>query len=182
MFLFRAFNGYGKILLQLPLGLTLTEQGLKMAAVFITQIILIFLVFGIAIYSTERAQFWHYFKKLENANHQWLRMLQETVRIGIYVMYLLPKSLDYRKAIFADLQGKLEGESRSLVSRLKIILDKVYQFILNILQRSETEYLLFVERNRTNTVVVPPSVLNLRHGLTAVLVFGIHANLVWRWV
>jgi hypothetical protein len=182
MFFFRAFNGYGKIILQLPLGFTLTEQGLEMAAVFITQIILIFLVFGIAIYSTERAQFWYYFKQLEDASYKWLRILKGTARIGIYVMYLLPKSLDYRKEISADLRKKLTGKRLSPVLRLKIILDKVYQFILNIVQRSEAEYPLFMEQNKTTPTIAPPSILNFRHGLIAVLVIGIHINLVWKWV
>lgn len=179
MFLFQAFNGYGKILWQLPLGLTLTEQGLTMAAVFVTQVVLIFLTFGAAIYSTDKKQIFYYVKRLERSDKRVMKALQRMARIGMYVLYLLPKSLDYRKHISAELKSKLEGNHASIAMRSRIILENIYQFIYNILRRSEEEFAGFVEHSNSGTPVKPPAVANLRHIAITLLVAGLHANLIW---
>jgi hypothetical protein len=179
MFLFQAFNGYGKIMWQLPLGLTLTEQGLTMAAVFVTQVVLIFLTFGVAIYSTDKKQIFYYVKRLERSDKRGMELLQRLARIGMYVLYLLPKSLDYRKHISAELKNKLEGNHASIAMRSHIVLENIYQFIYNILRRSEDEFAGFVEFTNSDIPVKPPAVANFRHIVVTLLVVGLHANLIW---
>lgn len=179
MFIFQAFNGYGKILWQLPLGLTLTEQGLTMAAVFVTQVILIFLTFGVAIYSTDKKQIFYYVKRLERSDKRGMKLLQRMARIGMYVLYLLPQSLDYRKHISVKLKNKLEGNRASVAARSRIVLENIYQFIYNILRRSEEEFAGFVEFTNSDIAVTPPAVANLRHLVVTLLMVGLHANLIW---
>jgi len=182
MFLFRAFNGYGKILLQLPLNLALTDEGLRLAAIFITQVVLIFLLFGLAIYSTGQGEFFYYLKRLDRPGSRVAAMLQKLARIGLYALYLLPGSLDYRKTIAADLQSGAAENRASAVAKAKMALEQIYRFIYGILRRSEDEFGAFLAARQAQQMVRPPAVLNLRHLAIAVIVIGLHANLVWKGV
>lgn len=179
MFLFRAFNGYGKVLLQLPSGLSLTGQGLEMAAIFVSQLILVFMIFGIAIYSTEREQFLYYLKRLEQRNNPGLRELQRFAQIAMYVMYLLPKSLDYRRKISGELQNEFAGKPLSWRGRFGIVMENVYRFMSGILYRSEEEFSSFVERNNSAVSLSPLTLMNARHLWVVILVAGFHTSLIW---
>lgn len=179
MFLFRAFNGYGKILLQLPLNLALTDQGLRLSAIFITQVVLIFLLFGLAIYSTAQGEFFYYLKRLDRPGSRVAAMLQKLARIGLYALYLLPGSLDYRKTIAADLQSGATESRASAITKAKMALEQIYRFIYGILRRSEDEFGAFLAARQTRQAVHPPSILNLRHLGILVVLIGLHANLVW---
>ncbi len=182
MFLFRAFNGYGKILLQLPLNLALTDQGLRLSAIFITQVVLIFLLFGLAIYSTKQGEFFYYLKRLDRPGSRAAATLQQLARIGLYALYLLPGSLDYRKTIAADLQSGAAENRVSAITKAKTAREQIYRFIYGILRRSEDEFGAFLAVRQSQQTVRPPSVLNLRHLAIAVIVIGLHANLVWKGV
>jgi len=182
MFLFRAFNGYGKILLQLPLNLALTDQGLRLSAIFITQVVLIFLLFGLAIYSTKQGEFFYYLKRLDRPGSRAAATLQQLARIGLYALYLLPGSLDYRKTIAADLQSGAAENRVSAITKAKTALEQIYRFIYGILRRSEDEFDAFLAVRQSQQTVRPPSVLNLRHLGVLVILIGLHANLVWKGV
>jgi hypothetical protein len=108
-----------------------------------------------------------------------MKLLQRMARIGMYVIYLLPKSLNYRQNISAELKNKLEGNRASIAMRARIVLENIYQFIYNILRRSEDEFAGFVESTNTNAPVKPLAVANVRHLAVALLVAGLHAELIW---
>ena len=178
MFLTQAFAGYGKVLLTLPFGLVLTDSGLSSALTFVTQVLLIFLLFGAAIYSAEREEIRYYFRRMAGGGKGENRRIARLIRIGMYVFYLLPGSLDYRQAVSGKMRDSLDGAAISLRGRLGLVLEHIYRFIYQLLIRSESDYTAFRAQDSRESSE-PPSWLNLRHLALAVAVLAVHAGLVW---
>ncbi len=179
LFLFRAVNGYGKVLIELPFGITLTDQGAENALNFITQVVLIFLLFGLAVYTTERGELLYYFERMNLSRSKSMLALQQWLRIVMYVLYLLPKSFDYRKEVTETLKIRVEENRFTPLTRAKNVLDSIYQFIFNILKRSESEYPVFLKKNQSELLPVPPSPVNRQHISLSILIVGLHLVLIW---
>lgn len=178
MFLTQAFAGYGRVLLTLPFGLVLTDSGLAAALTFVTQVLLIFLVFGAAIYSADSGEIRYYFRRMAGEAQGESRSIARLIRIGMYVFYLLPASLDSRRAVSGQMRDSLGGAAPSLRGRVQVVLEQIYRFIQQLLIRSEQEYAAF--RAQTGREgVKPPPWLNLRHLALAAAVLAVHAGLAW---
>lgn len=179
MFLFRAFNEYGRIILRLPFGWTLTDEGVTAAFTFISQLALIFLLLGLVIFSTERREIFYYFKRIGQWDSGFGETLKRAVRIAMYVIYLLPKSFDYRKEVSAKLKTTFAGKRFSFNRHIKIVFESIYDFIFNILKRSEEEFPAF-QAHQESSNFKPSSDVNYGSYMLITTIFlGVHAALVW---
>lgn len=178
MFILQAVNGYGKILFQLPLNITITGNGLLTAFLFVSQVVLIFLLFGAAIYTADKPEVVHYYRALSGSEKGWKIVLQRWLRIGLYVMYLLPKALDYRQTVSAELKAAKSENRISLKDRCLNLLDHIYRFIANILDSSEKEYAAFKQQTEQTVAAAAQNWQTMRHALVTVTVLLIHLPLL----
>jgi hypothetical protein len=179
MFILRAFNGYGKVLLQLPLGLSITDQGLYTSSVFVSYVILIFLAFSLAVYSTDQKEIFCHLKPWDHSQNKVWRQGQRMARIGMYAIYLLPKSLDYRNTVSQKIRTQTGAGHSKVLRKVNIVLENIYQFMHSILKRSEEEFASFQEVQQRENTSIPPALFNFRHAMTAVAILGLHLPLIW---
>ncbi len=177
MFILQAVNGYGKILLQLPLNITITDDGLLTAFLFVSQVVLIFLLFAAAIYTADKPEVVHYYRALSGSERGWKTVLQGWLRIGLYVMYLLPKALDYRQTVSAELKTAKAKKEVSLKDRFLHLLDQIYRFIAHILDSSEKEYAAFKQQTEQTVAAAAQRWQTMRHALVTVTVALVHLPL-----
>lgn len=178
MFLTQVFAGYGKVLLTLPFGLVLTDSGLAAALTFVSQVLLIFLLFGAAIYSAGQEELRYYFRRMAGGADGEGRRGARLIRIGMYVFYLLPGSLNQRQSVTGKMRDAVGGARLSLRDRLKLVLDQIYGFIHQLLVRSEYDYAAF-RAQADREAGQPLPWLNRRHLTLAAAVLAVHAGLVW---
>ncbi len=180
IFLFQSVSGYGKILLNLPLNITITEEGILIASTFVTQILLIFLLFGSAIYSSKKEEIFYYFKKTEKLGGSKGQVLERLLRIGMFAFYILPKSLRVQEQFSARIRSDSKIQSRKIVRKAKAVLDHIYQFIYAIIKSTEREYPEFiVQKNRVSTFS-PQPVVTLQNGSLLLAILFIHGILIWQ--
>lgn len=180
IFIFQALNGYGKILLQLPFGLTVTDQGVNTAALYIFQLLMIFLLFGSVIYSTDRQEILFYFGRLKNSDSKFGRAGYRAGRIGMYVFYLLPKSVGIQREVSGSIKNGLNGAALKFKEKSGYILSKVYLFFYRILKGAEDEYGDFVAQDAANINYSPGPVLSVQNVLLLTIIAITHGYLLWR--
>lgn len=179
MFLLQAFAGYGKIILALPFGLAVTDQGLYSAGLFVSHILLIFFTFGLAIYTTDQKEVSYLLNSLDHSKFKWAGRLQRLGRIGMYSLYLLPKTLGQRSEIIGELKDHQALKGAGATTKAKPILEKIYQFVFNVLKQSEMEFAAFLKQYRNEKVTALPSIWTARHLGMAVFIIAVHAALIW---
>jgi len=175
IFIVQSLNGYGAILIELPFGLYMTEEGLRSALLFTTGILLVFLLCATAIYTTPPESFHYYLTRLEKKRGFFGQMLFRAGRILLVVMHMIPTAFSGGKNLIQERTGDLSG--RGLSERLQILSDTIFRFFQDLLVGSENEFLrLKTEPSDVN----PPSVLPHWGQLTLLaLLFGIHFLLLW---
>ncbi len=178
MFILQAVNGYGKILFQFPLNITITDDGLLTAFLFVSQVLLIFLLFGAAIYTADKPEVVHYYRSLNGADRGWKTVLQGWLRIGLYVMYLLPKALDYRQTVSTELKAAKAEKEISFKDRFLNLLDHIYRFIAHILDSSEKEYAAFKQQTELSVAAAAQNWQTVRHALVTITVALVHLPLL----
>lgn len=180
IFIFQSFNGYGKILLNLPFHLTITNEGILTAFKFVTQILLIFLMFGTAIYSSKKEEILFYFRKPLKIHPLIERNLEKYFRIGMFSFYMVPNSLKIQSQFSKNLQSDKKLQASRLKKRVNLVFDNIYQFIKVVLTKSEEEYLEFVTQGNQATNYSPIPVVSFKNILTVIFVLIIHSILIWR--
>ena len=179
MFVFRAAGGFGNVLLTLPFGVPVTDQGLWAAANFVLQILLLFLLFGVAIYSTPESEFVRYFNAINESESRLVQPFKSIARIAMYVAWLLPKSLEYKSDVSKELKGAVQKHAAGLKQRVDMVLERIYRFILNILERSELQYSAFLNKQGAGNHIPLVKLSPAGHVLVAVLILTVHASLTW---
>ncbi|MGH1362435.1 MAG: CbiQ family ECF transporter T component [Calditrichia bacterium] len=175
IFLARSLNGYGKVLFELPFGLFLTDTGLQDGLVFITQILMIFLLCSLIIYSTPAESFQYYLGELKKQRSLSGRMLYRAGRILLLVMHLIPQALGGRSEMVQDLKAKMSGASLS--KRLSVLADGMFTFLQQLLSRSDAE---LRELKQAEAPATKPKVLAQWKQMGIVLfAIGLHAFLLW---
>lgn len=179
MFVFQAFSGYGRIIYeQLPFGLKLTEEGLLQAFLFTLRAAILFLAFALAVFSTPRREVNFYFQQLNNSKKSHWRPLQKISRILMYVAYLLPESLAYRKTVVESAAG---GSHLKIRERFSQILDQIYRFVHHLISRSEQEYRRFIISSTDSPATRPQTVFSYPHYLAIGIVMTVHLVLILNW-
>jgi hypothetical protein len=180
IFLFQSLSGYGKILINLPLNLTVTEEAVMTAITFVTQILLIFLLFGIAIYSSQKIEIFYYFEKIEGLGGPRGQSLERFLRIGMFAFYMLPRSLKVRDQISEKIRMDSKVHAGGITERVKIILDHIYNFVFAIIKSTEREYPEFIIQRNNISTFSPKPVLTLQSGMILFSVLFIHGMLIWQ--
>jgi len=179
IFLFQIFNDYGKILVRLPFNLTITENGLNSASIFVTQISLIFLLFGIAINSTPQQDILYYFHKIGKFNSGFGETIQPLLRIGLFVFYLLPKSINIQQETRTKLSKKKINEKYKQKKKISMVMGRIYFFISSILILSENDYPGFIKDNPKNTPELVNGLFKVKSGILIVSVVFCHGIILW---
>jgi len=175
IFLARSLNGYGKVLLELPFGLFLTDTGLRGGIVFITQILLIFLLCSLIIYSTPAESFQYYLGELKKRRSLPGRLLYRAGRILLLVMHLIPQALSGRSEIVQGLKVRMSGASLS--KRLSVLADGMFTFLQQLLVSSDAG---LRELKQAEAPTTKPTVLAQWKQMSIVfLTIGLHAFLLW---
>lgn len=180
IFVFQSVNNYGKIWLDLPFGLTVTDLGVLTAAKFVSQILLIFLVFGAAIYSSEKAEILYYLNRLQKRSGSAGPGFDRVVRIGLFSFYMAPKSLRVQRDFSSQARSDTAMPSKKIVEKAKSVLNSIYGFMHAILVTAQSEYPDFANRREMPTKFSPDSVLTLRNALILFAVFVAHGILIWQ--
>lgn len=181
IFIFQCFNGYGKILLNLPLQLTLTDEGIITAIKFVTQILLIFLLFGTAIYSSKKQEMLYYFIIPLKSHNVLKRTFERFFRIGIFSFYLVPNSLKIQNHFTSNIKSKNKIQIMGIGRRVNFIFENIYQFVKAIIKNSEKEYPDFVIQSDQTTNYSPKPLITINNGLIIFLVLFLHGILIWRF-
>ena len=180
IFIFQSVNGYGKILLQLPfLNLNVTDQGIKTASIFVSQIILIFLIFGITIYSIKRQEIFFYFGKLKDSGSMFEKKLQKLIQIGLFVFYLLPTSFGDQKAISVNVKSELNKTKMGLKQKVELVFLGIYQFFFRILKSAEQEYPVFIKESKKSLNFSPIPLYSAQNIIILTIIFVSHGFLLW---
>ncbi len=174
LFVFRSFSGYGKILLQLPGGLQVTDGGLHTALTFVSQILLIFILFSLVISSTPEQEIRFYFRRLHASQRKRVFFFQRLARIVLYVIYLIPLTMGVQKQISRQVQHQIKHNTDDISLKIKTILNHIYDFIIRILMVSVDEYASFLSR-QFNEPVQSIGLFNTPTLITALLIIGGHA-------
>jgi hypothetical protein len=179
IFLFQAVNGYGKILLALPLRIAVTKEGLFDGFRFVTQILLIFLLFGAAVYSSKKSEILYYFRKAGQSISIAGRDLERFTRIGMFSIYMIPVSLKVQQQASSDLKSQDSTGGVKLLQRINRVLDSSYYFFHTIISTCETEYKQFVLQSSKSLESVKP-LLTIEGILISIAVLLIHGILIWQ--
>lgn len=180
IFAFQSLNGYGKIWIRLPYGLTVTESGLSTAFKFVTQILLIFLLFGAAIYSSKQEEILYYFRKVGKSHKIIGQKLGGYFRVGLFAFYMVPKSFKIQQGFSSKIKSDQEIKSQKIVARAKIVMDYMYQFIYAVIKNSEKEYPEFIIRSSKSTGFIPKPLLTYRSGLAVLIALFAHGLIIWQ--
>ena len=179
IFIFQSFNGYGKILLSLPFHLILTEEGILTAFKFVTQILLIFLLFGTAIYSTKKQEIFYYFSKPLKSHAIVEQKLEGLFRIGFFSFYMVPNSLKIQSHFSNNVKFKYKTQKMGIRQRVSLIFENIYLFVKAIIKNSEEEYPDFVIQSKRSAIYSPEPVITIKNGLILLFVLSIHGLLIW---
>jgi hypothetical protein len=177
--LFQAANGYGKILITFPLQINITQEGLFEGLKFVTQILMIFLLFGAAIYSSRKGEILYYFRKVGQSISILGRNLERFARIGMFSFYLIPISITVQRQALSDLKSQNKISSMRLWKRINIVLDSIYHFFYTIISTSETEYGQFIAQSNKSEESAKP-LLTIENMLILFTVLLIHGILIWQ--
>lgn len=178
IFLFQALSGYGKILIILPFQVAVTEEGLCEGFRFVTQILLIFLLFGAAVYSSNKTEILYYFRKGGQSISIAGRNLERFTRIGMFSIYMIPVSLKVQQQASADLKSRGNIDGIKLWQRTNRVLDSMYYFFHTIISTSEKEYQQFVLQSNKSPESNP--LLTIEGILISIAVLLIHGILIWQ--
>ena len=171
---------FGNVLLELPFGIAITDQGVWTAALFVSQILLLFLLFGIAVYSTPKEAFVRYFNRISASQSPLVAPFKGLARIAMYVVYLLPKSLEYKSHVSKHLNDSIDKKKPvGMKTRAGLVLERIYQFMTDILRRSESEYAEFLGSYLKTGLPKTPEKAAIWHSMLALLILGLHAGIVW---
>jgi hypothetical protein len=181
IFLFQSFNGYGKILLNLPFHLTITEEGILTAFKFVTQILLIFLLFGTAIYSSRKEEILFYFRKPLKIHRIIEQSIEKFFRIGMFSFYMLPKSLKIQSNFSKSLRSNPKIKGHKISQRVNLVFESIYKFIEAIIKNSEQEYPEFVVQSKTATSYSPLPLVSMKNVFILSSMLAVHAILLWRF-
>jgi len=173
LFIFRAFSGYGKVLLQLPGNVVITDGGLFSAITFVSQIVLIFILLSLVISTTPEPEIRFYFQRLHSSQRKWLQIFQRLARITLYVFYLIPITLGVQQQISQQVRQQIQDNDGNTGTKLRTVLNHIYNFIIRILQISVDEYAAFLTR-QFNEPIQPVPILNTPTLITSVLIIGGH--------
>jgi hypothetical protein len=174
-------NGYGKILLNLPFHLTITEEGILTAFKFVTRILLIFLLFGTAIYSSKKEEILFYFRKPLKIHRSVEQNLEKFFRIGMFSFYMLPKSLKIQSNFSESLRSNHNVQEYKISQRVNLVFGSIYKFMKAIIKNSEQEYPEFVVQNKTATNYSPLPLVSVKNAFILLSVMVFHSVLIWRF-
>lgn len=180
IFFFQAVNGYGKIVFNLPLQMTITQEGILAGVKFVTQILLIFLLFGAAIYSSRKDEILYYFRKAGRLISITGRNTERFIRIGMFSFYMLPRSIKVQKKVSSDMNSQYKIHSMNFRQRINMVSDSIYHFFYTIISTSEMEYEQFVIQSNESKGFSAKPLLTIRNILISVTVLVIHGILIWR--
>lgn len=180
IFIFQAVNSYGKILFNFPFGITITDIGILTATKFVTQILLIFLLFGAAVYSSKKEEILYYLSKAQKPDRIKGQKLDRFLRIGVFSFYMVPKSLRVQKDFSNQIRSDTGITSQKIVKKVKIILDHIYGFIYAIIKSAEREYPAFAVQREQSNDFSPQSIFTLKAILISFTIFIIHGILIWQ--
>ncbi len=177
LFIFRAFTGYGKIIFSISEQIRLTSGGLTEALLTVEQLVLIFLVMGVALYSATRTELYYYFSKIPGGPKGEGSAAVRLGRMSLFVVYLLPEM--FRRGSLARRQlQNAPREKRGVRGRLIEIAGVIGDFVVELLRRAEELYPEFAERN-SSAKFTPIPVLNVRHISLAGFLVLAHLALLW---
>jgi hypothetical protein len=180
IFIFQSFNGYGKIVLQLPLlNLNVTDQGIKTASIFVTQIILIFLVFGLTIYSAKEEEILYYFQRIKHSHIFFVNRISKLFHIGLFVLCLLPKSIGAQQVASAGVKTELDKNKMKLRQKIALLSEGIYAFFSGILKSAEQEYPDFVKNSAKALNFSPVPIYGIHGIIVLVTIFVSHGFLLW---
>ncbi len=180
MFAFRAAGDFGNVLKELPFGVVITDQGLWESALFVSQVVLLFLLFGVAVYSTPKEAFVRYFNRINTSKSRLVEPFKSITRIAMYVVYLLPKSLEYKSKVSKHLNETIDKKrSAGIKRRAFLVMERIYQFMTDILRRSEDEYGEFLSSQSKAPGRQVPQLAAIWHSALALLILGLHAGIIW---
>lgn len=177
---FQSASGYGKILIRLPLQITITQEGVLSGFQFATQILLIFLLFGAAIYSSKKDEILYYFRKLGKSISFAGRNLERFTRIGMFTFYMIPKSIKVQQRASSDIKSRYKNRSMRLGQRIKVVVDAIYHFFYIIISTSEMEYERFVDQSNKSREFFAKPYVTSENILILFTVLFIHIILIWR--
>jgi len=180
IFFFQAVNGYGKILVSLPLRITITQEGILAGFKFVTQILLIFLLFGGAIYSSRKDEILYYFKKAGQSISITGRNAERLIRIGMFSFYMLPRSIQVQKQVSSDMKSQYKINSMTFWQRINMVFNGIYHFFYTIISTSETEYEQFVIQSNKSKGFSAKPLLTIENILISFTVLSIHGILIWQ--
>lgn len=179
IFFFQAINGNGKIMVNLPLQITVTWEGVLAGLKFATQILLIFLLFGAAVYSSTKDEILYYFRKAGQSISIAGRNAERLIRIAMFSFYLLPKSIKVQKQISVRMRSDSKSSMR-FRQRVDMVLNGIYHFFYTIISTSETEYEQFVIQDKNLRGFAAKPLFTIENILFAFMVLFIHGVLIWQ--
>ncbi len=171
IFVFRMFTGYGRVYMELVAGLRITSGGLHDALYTVEQIVLVFLLAGTVLYSTQKEELVYYLQQMGNRFGRLGEVLQQFLRIGMFALYLIPEMFHRARQVKKEM-GQPEQQYTSRRHLWKNMVESIGQFIVQVLRQSENLYPEFLERISREDFrpvsVVTPAHLSY---LTGVLIF-----------
>ncbi len=179
MFLFRVFSGYGRILVHLPASLTITTGGLLTATIAVEQVLLIFLLTGLALYSSSRQEVYYYLAQLPGNHETGNQFAIRFGRISLFVLYLLPQVFKRGQELKQMLKQQAEKRP-GIRHRIRHGIDSIGLFAEFVLRRAEVVYPEFADQHASRQFE-PIRVLNLRHMVPVALLLMTHACIFWVW-
>ncbi|HQV33253.1 MAG TPA: hypothetical protein PKV71_15305 [Calditrichia bacterium] len=156
VFCFRAMGGFGQILVPLPRGLSVTVESAAEGLLFVSQLLLIFLVFGMAVYANPTGQMPYFLQALHRRFPRWeggLRM----ARIGLFAVWLLPRFLPGKPDAPDRAALAARATGRSWREKLSGAGAEILDFFEKVLSQAELEYAGFLMRNRNAGESAPVS-------------------------
>jgi lipopolysaccharide/colanic/teichoic acid biosynthesis glycosyltransferase len=149
------------------------------ASIFVTQISLIFLLFGIAINSSPKEDILYYFHRIGKSKNKFGRMIQPLLRIGLFVFYLLPKSINIQQETRAKLSENGMGDKYQLKKRINMVIEKIYLFVTSIIILSENSYSNFIENTQKNTPELTNKIFKVKTVIVVTVVIFYHSIILW---
>jgi len=177
IFLFRAVSGYGRVVLSLPVGIQFTAEGLQQAFLAVEQIMLIFLLVAVALYSSSRDEVFYYLRKIPGSRKNGIHTGTRWGRVALFVLYLLPAVFLQGKQVSGELSKQREQGlfCRAYFRRLSRTLG---DFVVNVLKEAERRYPDFVAETES-TNFQPLSLPDFRHLSILSVVLIVHVALIW---
>ncbi len=177
LFLFRLFPGTGKVLWEIPGGLTLTSGGLHQALLSVETILLVFLVFGAALYSSSREEIAYYLQKIPTESNRFLQFFSRMGQITLFAFFLLPIIFERGKTLRGEFQKGKNGR-RGWKAGLEHLGERLGDFFVQVLKRAEAEYPAFQSRVESSRFQ-PIPLFTSNHALAALFLVAIHSVIWW---